>query len=138
MRIAEYFFWACLFLIAYTYIFYPIALFVAFALSQVRRDWQYLTGRHNRRASTLTSEQLPTVTLIFPAKYKETCLLKKTLNLAQIDYPAEKLETVCVSDGSTDRTNEILSSLQDPKIKVVLLPKRKGKSEGLNVAVSFA
>ena len=138
MRIAEYFFWACLLLIAYAYIFYPIALFVAFALSQVRRDWQYLTGRHNRRASTLTSEQLPTVTLIVPAYNEQTCLPNKILNLGQIDYPAEKLETVCVSDGSTDRTNEILSSLQDPKIKVVLLPRRKGKSEALNVAVSYA
>ena len=47
MRIAEYIFWACLFLIAYAYVFYPIVLFIAYALSQVRRDWQYLTGRRN-------------------------------------------------------------------------------------------
>ena len=138
MRIAEYIFWVCLFLIAYTYVFYPIVLFIAYALSQVRRDCQYLTGRHNRRASTLTPEQLPTVTLIIPAYNEQTCLPNKILNLGQIDYPMEKFETICVSDGSTDRTNEILSSLQDPKIKVVLLPKRKGKSEALNVAVLHA
>jgi len=138
VRIAEYIFWVCLFLIAYTYVFYPIVLFIAYALSQVRRDCQYLTGRHNRRASTLTPEQLPTVTLIIPAYNEQSCLPNKILNLGQIDYPMEKFETICVSDGSTDRTNEILSSLQDPKIKVVLLPKRKGKSEALNVAVLHA
>ena len=138
MRIAEYIFWVCVFLIAYTYALYPVMLFIAYALSQVRRDCQYLTGRHNRRASTLTPEQLPTVTLIIPAYNEQTCLPNKILNLGQIDYPMEKFETICVSDGSTDRTNEILSSLQDPKIKVVLLPKRKGKSEALNVAVLHA
>jgi len=135
VRIAEYIFWSSLFLIGYTYVFYPIVLFIAYALSQVRRDWQYLTGRRNRRASTLTLEQLPTVTVIVPAYNEQASLPNKILNLHEIDYPAEKLQIVLVSDGSTDRTNQILSSLQDPKIEVVLLPKRKGKSEALNVAV---
>jgi cellulose synthase/poly-beta-1,6-N-acetylglucosamine synthase-like glycosyltransferase len=138
VRIAEYIFWACLFLIAYAYIFYPIVLFIAYALSQVRRDWRYLAGRHNRRAPTLTPEQLPTVTLIVPAHNEQACLPNKILNLRQIDYPEEKLQIVFVSDGSTDRTNNILNSLQDPKVEVALLPKRKGKSEALNVAVSRA
>jgi cellulose synthase/poly-beta-1,6-N-acetylglucosamine synthase-like glycosyltransferase len=138
VKIAESVFWACLFLIAYTYIFYPIALFIAYALTQVRRDWQYLIGRGNRRVSTFTPEQLPTVTLIVPAYNEQSCLPNKIRNLRQIDYPVEKLETVFVSDGSTDCTNGILSSLQDAKIKVALLPKRKGKSEALNVAVSHA
>lgn len=138
MRIAEYIFWVCLFFIAYTYVFYPIVLFIAYVLSQVRRDLQYLTGRRNRRASTLTLEQLPTVTVIVPAYNEQASLPNKILNLHEIDYPAEKLQVVLVSDGSTDRTNEILSSLRDPTIEVVLLPKRKGKSEALNVAASQA
>jgi cellulose synthase/poly-beta-1,6-N-acetylglucosamine synthase-like glycosyltransferase len=138
VRIAEYVFWVCLFLIAYAYIFYPIVLFIAYVLSQVRRDWQYLTGRRNRRASALAAEQLPTVTLIVPAHNEQTCLSNKIVNLRQIDYPVEKLQIVIVSDGSTDLTNKILSSLEDPKIEVVLLPKRRGKSEALNIAVSHA
>jgi cellulose synthase/poly-beta-1,6-N-acetylglucosamine synthase-like glycosyltransferase len=138
VRIAQSIFWVCLFLIAYTYLFYPIVLFIAYALSQVRRDWQYLTGRRNRRASTLTLKQWPTVTVIVPAYNEQASLPNKILNLRQIDYPAEKLQIVFVSDGSTDRTNQILSSLEDPKIEVVLLPKRRGKSEALNVAVSRA
>ena len=138
MRAAEYIFWACLFLIAYTYVFYPIVLFIVYVLSQVRRDWKYLTGRRSRRASALTPEQLPAVTLIVPAYNEQAALPDKILNLYEIDYPAAKLETIFVSDGSTDRTNEILSSVPDPQIEVILLPKRKGKSEALNVAVSHA
>jgi cellulose synthase/poly-beta-1,6-N-acetylglucosamine synthase-like glycosyltransferase len=78
------------------------------------------------------------VTVIVPAYNEQASLPNKILNLRQIDYPAEKLQIVFVSDGSTDRTNQILSSLEDPKIEVVLLPKRRGKSEALNVAVSRA
>jgi cellulose synthase/poly-beta-1,6-N-acetylglucosamine synthase-like glycosyltransferase len=138
VRIAEYTFWASLFLIGHAYFFYPIILFIAYAFSQVLRDWRYLNGRRNRRTSTLTLEQLPSVTLIVPAYNEQASLPKKILNSHQIDYPAEKLQIVFVSDGSIDRTNEILSSLEDPKIEVVLLPKREGKSKALNVAVAKA
>jgi cellulose synthase/poly-beta-1,6-N-acetylglucosamine synthase-like glycosyltransferase len=129
-------FWVCLFLIAYTYALYPALLFCAYVLVQVRRDWQYLTGRCNRRASSSMVEQLPTVTLIVPAYNEEACLPKKVLNALQIDYPAEKLQIVFVSDGSTDLTNEILNSLHHSRIQAVLLPERMGKANAVNVAVS--
>src|SRR5713226_5318085 len=130
--------WVCLVLIAYTYFFYPVILFFAYALVQVRRDWDYLVGRRNRRASSLTPDELPTVTLIVPVHNEQACLSKKIFNLGQIDYPSKKLETVFVSDGSTDRTNEILSSAQNRGIHVVLVPNRKGKAHALNVAVAQA
>jgi len=47
-----------------------------YVLSQVRRDLQYLTGRRNRRASTLTLEQLPTVTVIVPAYNEQASFAK--------------------------------------------------------------
>jgi cellulose synthase/poly-beta-1,6-N-acetylglucosamine synthase-like glycosyltransferase len=131
-------FWVCLLLIAYTYVFYPMILFFAYSLAQVRRDWSYLTGRRNRRASLLTPEQLPAVTLIVPAYNEQACLPDKIQNLLQIEYPAEKLEIVLVSDGSTDRTNEIISSLGHPSVRVVLLPERRGKASALNLAISEA
>jgi cellulose synthase/poly-beta-1,6-N-acetylglucosamine synthase-like glycosyltransferase len=131
-------FWVCLLFIAYTYVFYPVILFFAYALVQVRRDWNYLAGRRNRRTSALTPEQLPAVTLVVPAYNEQACLANKILNLLQIDYPADKLEIVFVSDGSTDRTNEILNSSKHPSIRVVLLPDRMGKANALNVAISEA
>ncbi len=127
MRVAQCVFLVCLLFTAYTYVFYPVALFFAYALAQVRCDWNYLTGRRNRRVSALKPEQLPTVTLIVPAYNEQACLPNKFLNLLQLEYPAEKIEVVFVSDGSTDHTNEILNALQHQGSRVVLLPERMGK-----------
>ena len=33
-------FWLCMFFIAYTYFVYPMILFVAYAWSQIWRDWR--------------------------------------------------------------------------------------------------
>lgn len=138
MRSAQYVFWICLPLILYTYFLYPVVLFVAYTLAQVRRDWNYLTGRRDRRAPALTPEQFPTVTLIIPAYNEQSSLPDKIANLREIVYPRERFEVVFVSDGSTDRTNELLRALEQPGIKVVRLPERRGKSHALNVAVQSA
>jgi cellulose synthase/poly-beta-1,6-N-acetylglucosamine synthase-like glycosyltransferase len=125
-------------LVAYTYVFYPAFLFIGYAFSQVRRDWRYLTGRHNRRASASAPEKLPTVSLIIPAYNEEAHLWGKVANIQQLDYPREKLEVIFVSDGATDRTNAILQAIQEPNIKAIFLPVRKGKANALNHAVSRA
>ena len=138
MRIAQYTFWACLLLIGQTYFFYPVVLFILYSLSQIRRDFRYLAGRRNRRTSRLPPSQLPTVTVIIPAFDEQACLPRKIVNLRQIKYPPEKLEIIIVSDGSTDRTNEILGSVVEPGMRAILLPNRKGKANALNVAVSQA
>ncbi len=138
MTLAFYMFWICLVLIAHTYFLYPIILFLAYAASQVRRDWRYLKTRRNRRALQLTSDHLPDVTVIVPLYNEAACLLEKLDNLRQSDYPFEKLEIMLVSDGSTDGTNEILESLSDPNVTIVILPQRKGKWNALNVGVAKA
>jgi cellulose synthase/poly-beta-1,6-N-acetylglucosamine synthase-like glycosyltransferase len=97
-----------------------------------------LTARHNRRQQDSNSEQLPAATLIVPAYNEEDCLEAKIRNIMEIQYPPKKLEVIFISDGSTDRTNEILNKLQDPSIRTILLPERKGKANALNIAVSEA
>jgi cellulose synthase/poly-beta-1,6-N-acetylglucosamine synthase-like glycosyltransferase len=138
MTSAEYIFWICLILVAYTYVLYPILLFLAYSLEQVRRDWHYLTGRRNRRCTAPAAEDLPPVSLIVPAYNEEARLCDKIANVRQLDYPRDKLEVIFVSDGSTDRTNEMLQAIQDPNIRTVILPARRGKPTALNHAVSRA
>jgi cellulose synthase/poly-beta-1,6-N-acetylglucosamine synthase-like glycosyltransferase len=136
--VAKSIFWICLMLVAYTYFLYPVLLFFVYSLSQVRRDWYYLLERGNRRVPSLASDHLPSVTLVIPAYNEQAHLPNKIANLHQIDYPREKLEVVFISDGSTDRTNEILRTLQGPGLKTIFLPERKGKSNALNLAVVHA
>jgi len=131
-------FWGCLLLVAYTYLLYPCLLFAVYSVAQVRRDWKYLTTRRNRRRPCLPSDALPAVSLVIPAHNEEACLPGKITNLRQLDYPRDRLDVVVVSDGSTDRTNEILGTLEDPQVQTVFLTVRRGKSTALNHGVARA
>ena len=129
-------FWLCLFLVAYTYFLYPILLFIAYAGSQLWRDWLYLTGRRNRRVAWLGD--LPRVSVVIAAHNEQDALPDKLNNLRQTEYPAEKLEVLFVSDGSTDRTNLLLERAKDPWLQAIVLPERRGKANALNQGVARA
>ncbi len=131
-------FWICLILVAYTYFFYPLVLWIAYSTSQIFRDLRYLTGRRDRRARSLTPGELPSVSLIVPAHNEEASLPEKLADIQQLDYPVEKFETIFVSDGSTDRTNEILAAHERRCLQTVYVPVRKGKANALNQAVARA
>ena len=130
--IAAYLFWSCAFLVAYTYVLYPCLLFVVYALSQVRTDLRYLTRRGDRRQRPLTDQDLPPVSVIIPAYNEERHLKDKIANVAELDYPRDRLQVIIVSDGSTDQTNDILSNVHDPTIETILLPSRAGKWAAVN------
>jgi cellulose synthase/poly-beta-1,6-N-acetylglucosamine synthase-like glycosyltransferase len=135
---AAYVFWSCLILVAHTYALYPITLFVIYALAQARTDLRYLMGRRDRRRSHLRAEDLPAVTVVVPAYNEEACLPGKLANLAELDYPRDRLQIIIVSDGSTDRTNQILDTISDPSIDTIVLPRRGGKATALNHALENA
>lgn len=122
-------FWACFFLVAYTYVLYPVVLFIASSLARL-----------GRRAGPRTArDPLSAVSMIIPAHNEERHLPAKLANLAALDYPRDRLEVLFVSDGSTDRTNEILGrAAADGRITFLPLPVRGGKSNALNEAVGRA
>lgn len=129
-------FWACLFLVCYTYLLYPVVLFLAYVLTQIKSDWAYLTGRRNRRSSTLSKPGLPSITVIVAAYNEKQQLPDKLANIRGIDYPSEKLQVIFISDGSTDGTNEILQAVEDRNVQAIYLPERMGKPAALNRAVA--
>ncbi len=133
----QYIFWLCLFLTLYTYLFYPMCLFFCYSLSQMKRDWRYLTGRSDRRIAR-RSDEIPSVEFIIAAYNEEACLLNTINTLKVLDYPSDKLRITFISDGSTDRTNEILQAAEGPGLRAILLPQRGGKANALNHAVREA
>lgn len=138
MIVAASIFWTSGFLVVYTYFLYPILLFFASALVQAARDWQYLSSRRDRRRSGMPQDAPPRITLIVPAHNEERRLPDKIANIRSLDYPADRLHVIFVSDGSTDDTNDILSAAKDENIDVILLPDRQGKATALNEAVARA
>ena len=114
-------FWASLAGIVWTHVGYPLA---AALLARVRT-------REVRKADVT-----PGVTVIIPAHDEETVIGARVDNLLALDYPAEQLEILVVSDGSTDRTDEIVEAYasRDPRVRLLALP-RGGKLAALNRAV---
>ena len=131
-------FWTCFLLVAHTYLLYPVSLFVASAAVQTIRDWRYLMSRQDRRRIPRDPVELPAVSFIIPAHNEERHLPEKLENLAELDYPKELLEVVFVSDGATDRTNEILATAERGNVRVVYLPIRGGKASAVNQGVQQA
>jgi cellulose synthase/poly-beta-1,6-N-acetylglucosamine synthase-like glycosyltransferase len=71
------------------------------------------------------------------AHNEETNLPTKLEALRGLQYPADKLEVIVASDGSTDRTAEILRAVEG-EVVAVILPEAKGKAVALNAAVRVA
>ncbi len=138
MTVPEYVFWISLLLVAHTYLLYPVVLFSAYALVQVRRDWRYLLSRRDGRVPAQPATELPPVTLIIAAYNEEAHLREKLANIRQLDYPRDRLNVIFISDGSTDGTNAILRTVDDPNIQCIFLPARGGKANALNHAVAQA
>jgi hyaluronan synthase len=79
-------------------------------------------------------EGLPSLTVIIPA-YNEGAMVENSLySVAEADYPREKLEIICIDDGSTDDTWEYMERARQRypgMIKTVRFPENRGKKEGL-------
>ena len=131
-------FWLCVLLVLHTYLFYPLLLVVAASTVQAWRDLRFLRDRQERRQPSAESFSLPAVSLILPAYNEERHLPEKLQNLRALDYPADLLQIMFVSDGSTDCTNEILRDAESERIEVVYLPTRGGKAAALNQAVAVS
>jgi poly-beta-1,6-N-acetyl-D-glucosamine synthase len=117
-------FWGSAALIAYTYFGYATWLWL-------RSLW--------RRKEVQRGPFLPFVSVVMVVRNEESVLERKLENLLTLDYPAELLQLVAVSDGSTDRTDAILHEHSiNPRMNVVLNQLSRGKASGLNDALEVA
>ena len=115
-------FWISVILIFYTYIGFPWLIFLRGLV------W------HQPYESDETVP-LPSVSLIVAAYNEEEIIEKKLDNIRSLDYPRDKFEAIIASDGSTDKTDEIVKKHHGQIIKLLSLP-RLGKAEALNTAVA--
>ncbi len=77
---------------------------------------------------------LPPVTVIIPA-YNEGAMVEKAIYAtAASDYPADRLEIICIDDGSKDDTWHYIEKARNRYphlVKAIRFPKNRGKKEGL-------
>lgn len=80
----------------------------------------------------------PKVTILITAYNEEKDIRRKLENTFLIDYPPEKLEILVASDGSTDKTDEIVKDFFAKGVKLFRQEGRKGKTYTQNKAVETA
>jgi cellulose synthase/poly-beta-1,6-N-acetylglucosamine synthase-like glycosyltransferase len=82
----------------------------------------------------------PDFSIIVAAYNEEAGLASKLEDCLALEYPADRFEILVASDGSTDRTEEIVGefSRQDSRIRLVRTAGRAGKSGAQNLAVEQA
>ncbi|NKB87474.1 MAG: glycosyltransferase [Acidobacteria bacterium] len=81
---------------------------------------------------------LPTISLIIAAYNEAAVIAGKLENSLALDYPADRLQIVVVSDGSTDETAAIAASFAGRGVVALHDPPRNGKSAALNRGVDAA
>ncbi|MBI4794513.1 MAG: glycosyltransferase [Deltaproteobacteria bacterium] len=102
-------------------------VYLAFQIVRTVLWWRY-------KPYALPSGPLPRVTVIVPA-YNEGAMVEKALySAAASDYPADRLEIICIDDGSKDDTWFYIDRARQRHpdlIKAIRFPKNRGKKEGL-------
>lgn len=110
-----------IFTLLYTYFGYPLLLVPLRGLF--------------RRSHIIDETSRPSVTILIAAYNEADTIREKLENSLQLDYPFEKLIIVVASDGSTDGTNEIVESFDDPRIQLMAFSPNRGKVTALNESV---
>lgn len=126
--ILEILFWFSIGLVVYTYVGYG---FVAWILVKIRK----ILGKEFKKYNDPSFQ--PKVTLVIPAYNEMSCIDAKVKNTFSLDYLADLIEVLFVTEGSNDGTSEYISSLQDTysNLRMIGGDTRRGKIEAMNMAI---
>jgi cellulose synthase/poly-beta-1,6-N-acetylglucosamine synthase-like glycosyltransferase len=89
----------------------------------------------------LSKEWEPTVSIIVPTYNESPVIEKKLRNLAEIDYPREKVELIVVDSASSDGTPQLArKAFEEMGFRGAVLEEteRRGKASGLNTGLKRA
>lgn len=119
----EFIFWVTIGIIFYTYFGYPLfTLFLSL----------FVNNPVNKR------DIEPTVTFLITAYNEEKSIKQKLENTLSLDYAKDKLEIMVASDGSIDRTDDIVKEFDAKKVILYRVEGRVGKTQTQNQAVKAA
>ena len=128
-------YWLSLSFIVYTYIGYPVLLYV----------WSKILPRDINKGDP---EYKPSVSVLIAARNEEDNIESRIENLIAQDYPKDKMEIIIVSDGSSDGTNDIVeqlsndsNDLKDKKsnlINLISYASSRGKPYAINMGIANA
>jgi poly-beta-1,6-N-acetyl-D-glucosamine synthase len=112
-------FWTGVAIVGYTYIGYGLVISI---LARLRKKSLPLLP--------VDDGLLPEVTLVVAAYNEQDFIRYKIQNSLELNYPASRIHFVFVTDGSTDRTPDIVKEY--PALTLYHEPERKGKIHAVN------
>lgn len=118
-------FWISLLIIFYTYIGYGIVLYF---LLRIKRLTQKKTAEPESEPGNP-----PSLTLVVAVYNEEAILEEKIQNTLSLHYPEGRLAYLFVTDGSTDRSPDVVR--QFPQIQLMHTPERNGKIAAIHRAM---
>lgn len=110
----------------YPYIIYPAILYIMYVYN--KKSYSLLVKDKKRRS----------LSVIIAAYNEEKNIKARIENLLASKNVLDNVEILIGSDGSTDRTNEIISQYKDQGVLLFGFPKRRGKAAVLNDLVAAA
>lgn len=125
MTVVQLIFWFCVFVVFYSYAGYPIFLWLISLVKSAKQGMQ---------AGNIE----PKVSLFISVYNEEAVIEEKLLNSLALEYPKDRLEVVVISDGSSDRTDEIVARYASQGVILRSYEGRIGKTACLNKAVPLA
>lgn len=125
MKTTTLFFFISLFILFYTYIGYGLLLYILVSIKRL-----FTTERERA-----PNYDYPEITLLVTAYNEREYVHKKVANTMELEYPADKLKLLWVTDGSNDGTPEMVREYEN--ITVIHKEQRMGKIAAMNRAMSF-
>jgi len=126
MIVLEIAFWVLLFIVFYAYVGYGILLFILVKLKRIFGA---------KKPTSANSDYEPEVTLFVAAYNEKDYVDAKVKNSLSLEYPAEKVKHVWVTDGSNDGTPDLLRTYDG--VEVYHLDARGGKIGAMNRGMQF-
>jgi cellulose synthase/poly-beta-1,6-N-acetylglucosamine synthase-like glycosyltransferase len=121
------FFWVSLFIIFYTYIGYGLLVYI---ILLVKRSFLKTS-----KSEKVEHAELPSCSLVIAAYNEEELIQQKIENTLLLSYPEHLLKVYFVTDGSTDRTTEIIKKY--PKLILSHEDERKGKVAAMDRVMKY-
>ena len=126
MMVLEILFWLCLAIITYTYLGYGLLLYILIRIKRIIKPVS---------PPGFDAEDAPDITLLVTAYNEGKYIKEKILNSLALTYPPGKLKFLFITDGSDDKTPEIVKGF--PEIQHLHQPERRGKLAAVQRAMPF-
>jgi cellulose synthase/poly-beta-1,6-N-acetylglucosamine synthase-like glycosyltransferase len=116
-----------LIIVFYTFAGYGILLYFIIRIKRVFKGSKSVIAEN--------MDGLPSCTLVVAAYNEEAFIKEKIANSLLLNYPADKLSILFITDGSSDNTPDIIT--QFPQIKLLHQPQRAGKIAAIHRAMEY-